>query len=76
MKSKGLAYFFWFFFGLHYAYLGKWGIQFLYWITVGGLGVWVLIDLFTLGGKVERHNNEIRRKQEERYQKISQAMNE
>jgi len=56
VKSTGTAYLLWFFLGAHYAYLGKWGIQFLYWITLGGLGIWILIDLFTMSGKVERYN--------------------
>jgi hypothetical protein len=76
MKSKGLAYLFWFLLGAHYAYLGKWGTQFLFWITLGGLGVWAIIDLFTLGGKVENYNNRKELKQVKRDIKISQAMNE
>lgn len=60
IKSTGTAYlFFLFLFGTHYAYLGKWGIQFLFWFTAGGLGIWALIDLFTHSGKVEKHNAEI-----------------
>lgn len=60
IKSVGTAYlFFLFLFGTHYAYLGKWGLQFLFWITAGGLGIWALIDLFTISGKVGRHNAEI-----------------
>lgn len=60
IKSTGTAYlFFLFLFGTHYAYLGKWGIQFLFWFTAGGLGIWALIDLFTLSGKVEKHNAEL-----------------
>jgi len=56
VKSTGTAYLLWLFLGAHYAYLGKWGIQFLYWFTLGGLGIWALIDLFTMSSKVERHN--------------------
>ena len=56
IKSSGTAYLLWFCFGLHYAYLGKWGVQFLYWITFGGIGIWALIDLFTLSGRVANHN--------------------
>ncbi|WP_228479145.1 TM2 domain-containing protein [Flavobacterium soyangense] len=56
IKSSGTAYLLWFFFGFHYAYLGKWGIQILYWITFGGLGIWAIIDLFTLSGRVASHN--------------------
>ena len=56
IKSSGSAYLLWFFFGCHYAYLGKWGLQFLYWITFGGFFIWAIIDLFTLSGKVANHN--------------------
>jgi len=56
IKSTGTAYLFWFFLGAHYAYLGKWGVQILYWLTLGGFGVWVIIDLFTMSGKVNFHN--------------------
>ena|SRR5690606_20181574 len=56
MKSTGTAYLCWFFLGCHYAYLGKWGLQILYWITFGGLGIWALIDLFLIPSKVNAHN--------------------
>lgn len=56
IKSSGSAYLLWFFFGCHYAYLGKWGLQFLYWITFGGFFIWAIIDLFTLSVKVANHN--------------------
>jgi TM2 domain-containing membrane protein YozV len=59
MKSTAVTYLLWFFFGLHYIYLGKIGTQFLYWITLGGLGVWAFADLFRIPGMVERKNNEI-----------------
>ena len=56
MKSTGTAYLCWFFVGCHYAYLGKWGVQILYWITLGGIGIWALIDLFHIPTKVSTHN--------------------
>lgn len=56
MKSTEIAYLCWFFLGCHYAYLGKWGLQILYWFTLGGLGIWALIDLFTIPSKVSTHN--------------------
>ena len=31
----------------------------LFWITFGGLGIWALIDIFTMSGKVNKHNAEI-----------------
>jgi len=59
MKSSGIAYLCWFILGIHYAYLGKWGLQILYWITFGGFGVWAILDLFLIPGKVDRYNFEI-----------------
>ncbi|MFV5687881.1 TM2 domain-containing protein [Flavobacterium sp. ZT3R25] len=56
IKSSGTAYLLWFFFGFHYAYLGKWGLQLLYWFTFGGFFIWAIIDLFTLSGRVANHN--------------------
>lgn len=56
IKSSGTAYLLWFFFGFHYAYLGKWGLQLLYWFTFGGFLIWAIIDLFTLSGRVANHN--------------------
>src|SRR5882757_4142275 len=43
-KSVGAAYALWFFLGWHYAYQRKWGLQFLYWFTAGGVFVWTFID--------------------------------
>lgn len=59
IKSTGTSYLLWFFFGFHYAYLGMWGVQILYWFTFGGLGFWTFIDLFTIPGKVSRYNANI-----------------
>jgi len=59
LKSSGTAYLFWFLLGAHYAYLGRWGLQLLFWVTLGGLGVWAIIDLFLIGGKVEAYNASI-----------------
>ncbi|WP_299221861.1 TM2 domain-containing protein [uncultured Aquimarina sp.] len=66
IKSTGTAYLFYFFlFGTHYAYLGKWGLQFLFWFTFGGLGIWSLIDLFTMSDKIDNYNFPIFKKIEE-----------
>ena len=56
MKDTNPAYLFWFFFGIHYAYLGKWGWQMLYFLTLGGCGIWMLIDLFRIPKMVAKHN--------------------
>lgn len=58
-KSVGVAYVLWLLLGWHYAYLGKWGIQFLYWVTVGGLFVWAFIDLFRIPGLVRDFNKDV-----------------
>jgi TM2 domain-containing membrane protein YozV len=60
-KSCPFAYLFWFFFGFHYLYLGRIGIQLIYWLTLGGFGFWMLIDLFRIPGMVERKNEDIAR---------------
>ena len=65
MKSTGIAYLCWFFIGVHYAYLGRWGLQILYWITAGGLGIWALVDLFHIPTKVTNYNLEVSRQIEE-----------
>tara|TARA_R110000787_G_C13180824_1_gene421844 strand:+ start:42 stop:320 length:279 start_codon:yes stop_codon:yes gene_type:complete len=57
IKSKGTAFLMYWFLGAHYAYLGKWGVQLAYWFTLGGLGVWLMVDLFRVGGLVKRYNN-------------------
>jgi len=79
VKSVGTAYLLYFLlFGTHYAYLGKWGLQILYWITLGGLGIWALIDLFTISGKVNRYNAKIFQQIEEIEKKekdVEQARN-
>lgn len=56
IKSSGTAYLCWFFLGCHYAYLGKWGLQFLYWFTFGGLMIWCFVDLFHIPTKISNHN--------------------
>lgn len=63
MKSTGTAYLFFLLLGSHYAYLGQWGKQILFWFTVGGFGIWALIDLFTIGGKVESYNTKVELKE-------------
>ena len=59
MKSSGLAFLFWFLAGFHFAYLGKWGLQILFLLTLGGLGIWWFIELFVLSGRVNAYNASI-----------------
>ena len=59
LKNTGSAYLMYWFLGCHYGYVGKWGVQLAYWFTLGGFGMWILIDLFRIGGIVKRYNNKI-----------------
>ena len=56
-KSTAVAYIAWLF-GLHYAYLGKWGMLVLFWITFAGLGFWWLVDVVRTKGMVADHNKD------------------
>lgn len=47
------------FLGWSYGSLGKIGIQILYYLTFGGIGVWALIRLFTLQGAIRDYNKKI-----------------
>lgn len=47
------------FLGWSYGSLGKVGLQVLYYITLGGLGVWTLIRLFTLSGAIKKYNRNV-----------------
>jgi len=65
LKSTGKAYLYFFFFGAHYLYFGKLIFQLLFWMTLGGFGIWLLFDLFTLSAKVKMYNDRIFQKIEE-----------
>jgi len=59
-KSVGVAYIlFLFVLCLHYGYLRKWGLQIVFWLTVGGFFIWWIIDLFRLAGLVRDYNKDI-----------------
>ncbi len=58
-KQVRFGYIFWFLFGLHYAYIGRWGMQVIFWITAGGLGIWWLIDAFRMTGIIRDHNTDM-----------------
>jgi len=73
IKSTGTAFIMYWFLWSHYAYLGKWGVQIAYWLTIGGFGMWALVDMFRISGMVKRHNNliyaQIEEVEEEKEQK-------
>lgn len=61
-KSKGVAYALWFFLGVlggHRFYSGDTGIAIGMLLTLGGLGVWALIDAFFIGKRIEVVNQTI-----------------
>ena len=47
------------FLGWSYGSLGSIGKQILFYTTLGGLGVWILIRLFTLQGAIRDYNRKI-----------------
>jgi hypothetical protein len=57
-KSTAVGYLLWFI-AWHYAYVGKWGVQFLFWFTLGGLFVWWLVDAFRIPGLVRQYNEDV-----------------
>ena len=59
LKESHIAYIFLFLMGAHYAYLGKWGLQILFWVTLGGLGIWLIVDLFRIPDIVRNYNEPI-----------------
>jgi len=57
-KSVLMSYFLFVLFGFHYAYLNNWGKQFLYIFTVGGMGLWIIADIFRIPSIVRDYNEE------------------
>lgn len=59
-KSVGIGYLFLLIIlAMHYGYLKKWGLQFVFWITGGGVMIWYIIDIFRLPGMVKDYNKDI-----------------
>ena len=59
MKSKSVAYLLWFFLGFlsaHRFYVGKVGSGILYLLTGQLFGIGWVIDLFLVGGMVDKYN--------------------
>lgn len=49
-RSLAMGYLAWVFFGLHYGYYKKYGWQVLFWLTMGGFGLWWAVDAFRMAG--------------------------
>jgi hypothetical protein len=45
--------------GWHYLYLRKRGLQVLFWITLGGLAAWWVLDIFRIRKLVRDHNRHV-----------------
>mgnify|MGYP003647940602 CR=1 FL=1 len=45
--------------GWSYGSMGKIGKQLFFYLTAGGLGLWTLYRLFTLGGSIKKHNRKL-----------------
>lgn len=43
----------------HYWYLNNWKLQLLYWLTLGGFGLWTLVDMFRLTSMLKAYNAEL-----------------
>ena len=70
-KSLLFAYLAWFLLGWHYLYLKRVGLQFAFWVTLGGLFVWWLLDFFRLPGLVGRLNEDTARELMVQYRAMS-----
>jgi hypothetical protein len=57
--KKGTIWVLFLFLGWSYGSLGKIGLQILYYLTLGGLGLWALVRLFTLSGAIREYNKQI-----------------
>lgn len=58
-KSTAVGYILWFLLGWHYAYFGKWGWQVLFWITIGGVCIWWIVDAFRIPSIKRNYNRDV-----------------
>lgn len=61
-KETKKAYLFLSLWGSHWAYLGRWKTQAVFWCTIGGLFVWWIVDMFVLFEHVNYENNKLAEK--------------
>ena len=47
------------FLGWSYGSMGKMGKQIFYYLTLGGIGFWIIYRLFTLNGAIRKYNKQI-----------------
>jgi hypothetical protein len=59
--DSGKTWILFLFLGWFYGSVGQMGKQILFYLTIGGLGIWTIYLLFTLSGKIKTHNRAIAR---------------
>jgi hypothetical protein len=57
--ESGKAWILFLFLGWSYGAFGNMGKQILYYVTLGGLGIWTLYVMFTLSKKIKAHNRKV-----------------
>ena len=57
--NTGTIWLLFLFLGWSYGSLDKIGLQILYYIKFGGIGIWAFIRLFTLSGAIKDYNRRI-----------------
>lgn len=57
-KSSTICYLLWII-GWHYAYVGKWGVQVLFWVSIYGFLIWWLIDIVRVVSLVREYNADL-----------------
>jgi hypothetical protein len=57
--NKSTVWLLFLFLGWSYGSMDQVGKQILYYLTLGGLGVWTLVRLFTLNGAIQDYNKKI-----------------
>ena len=60
-KRKSVGYLAWFFLGWQYLYARKVGMQFAFWFTLGGCGVWWFVDFFRMPSIIRSVNEQMAR---------------
>lgn len=60
-KRKSIGYLAWFFLAWHYLYARKVGMQFAFWFTLGGFGLWWFVDLFRMPSIIRSVNEQMAR---------------
>ena len=58
-KDSSTIWLLFIFLGWSYGSLGKMGLQIIYYLTLGGFGIWALIRLFTLNGAIKDYNRKV-----------------